>query len=77
MSVTIESDLKEILAKFEQKLDKLDTKLDTTSERIEKKIDKLDQKIDGVTKDLGDLKVSVARLEGELKGDIKTVDANP
>jgi hypothetical protein len=50
MAITIESDLKEYLVKFEQKLDNLQ-------------------------KDIGDVKVAIARLEGELKGDIKALDA--
>ena len=42
MAITIESDLKEYLVKFEQKPDNLQ-------------------------KDVGDVKVAIARLEGELK----------
>jgi peptidoglycan hydrolase CwlO-like protein len=63
MSVTIESDLKEIFAKFEQKLDKL-----------ELKIDKVEQKIDNVAKDVNELKVSGAKTEAELRGDIKVLN---
>jgi hypothetical protein len=56
MSVTIESDLKEILVKFDQKLDRLE------------------QKIDNVAKDVNELKVSVAKTEAELRGDIKVLN---
>lgn len=56
MSVAIESDLKEIFTKFEQKLDRLE------------------QKIDGVAKDVSELKVSVARTEAELRGNIKVLN---
>jgi hypothetical protein len=56
MSVTIESDLKEILVKFDQKLDRLE------------------QKLDGVAKDVNELKVSVAKTEAELRGDIKVLN---
>jgi chromosome segregation ATPase len=56
MSVTIESDLKEILVKFDQKLDRLE------------------QKIDNVAKDVNELKVSGARTEAELRGDIKVLN---
>jgi predicted nucleic acid-binding Zn-ribbon protein len=49
MSITIESDLKEILTRLEQK-------------------------IDNVSKDVNDLKVSVAETKAELKGDIKALN---
>ncbi|NJO94618.1 MAG: hypothetical protein HC820_10365, partial [Hydrococcus sp. RM1_1_31] len=49
MSLTIESDLKEILTRLEQK-------------------------IDNVSKDVNDLKVSVAETRAELKGDIKALN---
>lgn len=49
MAITIESDLKEYLVKFEQKLDNLQ-------------------------KDVGDVKVAIARLEGELKSDMKSLE---
>jgi chromosome segregation ATPase len=49
MAITIESDLKEYLVKFEQKLDNLQ-------------------------KDVGDVKVAIARLEGELKGEMKSLE---
>jgi predicted nuclease with TOPRIM domain len=49
MAITIESDLKEYLVKFEQKLDNLQ-------------------------KDVGDVKVAIARLEGELKSGMKSLE---
>ncbi|MFM7573298.1 MAG: hypothetical protein ACKO4S_09230, partial [Snowella sp.] len=49
MAITIESDLKEYLVKFEQKLDNLQ-------------------------KDVGDVKVAIAKLEGELKSDMKSLE---
>ncbi|PZV27601.1 MAG: DUF1640 domain-containing protein [Snowella sp.] len=49
MAITIESDLKEYLVKFEQKLDNLQ-------------------------KDVGDVKVAIARLEGELKSEMKSLE---
>jgi hypothetical protein len=48
MAITIESDLKEYLVKFEQKLDNLQ-------------------------KDVGDVKVAIVRLEGELKSGMKSL----
>lgn len=55
--------LKEIFAKFDQRLDKFDQRLD-----------KLEQKIDNVAKDVNDLKVSVAEGKAELRGDIKALN---
>ena len=51
MAITIESDLKEYLVKFEQKLDNLQ-------------------------KDVGDVKVAIARLEGELKSEMKSFEGS-
>ncbi|HEY9694108.1 MAG TPA: hypothetical protein V6D15_18045 [Oculatellaceae cyanobacterium] len=53
MSVTIESDLKEILNKIDQRLDKLDTKIDNLSKDItdiKVGVAKLEEKVDGVSK---------------------------
>ncbi|MGD1918964.1 MAG: hypothetical protein ACFCAD_08750 [Pleurocapsa sp.] len=57
MSIQIESDLKEILGKFDQKLDKLDSKLDRLTDevvelkvgqaRLEGKIEALDERLSG------------------------------
>jgi hypothetical protein len=51
MSIQIESDLKEILNKIDQKIDKLD-------EKFTLKLDKLSQ-------DVSDLKVGQAEIKGE------------
>ncbi len=58
MSVTIESDLKEVLAKIDQKLDKFEHKLDSLS----KEIAEIRQN------DLVALKVGQARLEEKVDG---------
>ncbi|GBF82636.1 hemolytic enterotoxin [Aphanothece sacrum] len=72
MSVTIESDLKEILNKFDQKLDKLDSKIDKLSENVDRKIDQLsqdvDQKFNKLSEDVNSVKVSVVRLEEKVEG---------
>ena len=56
MSITIESDIKEILNRIDQRLDKLDTKIDFLS------------------KDMTDIKVSVAKLEEKVDGISKQID---
>jgi len=61
MAITIESDLKEYLVKFEQKLDNLQK-------------DVGDVKV-AIVRLEGELKGEMKSLEGELKGDIKTLDA--
>lgn len=89
MSVTIESDLKDILNKVDQKLDKLDEKIDKFGQEFNSKIDKLDQKlnskidrvgqnlnnkIDKLVEDVNDLKVSTVRLEEKVEGLNKRID---
>jgi uncharacterized protein YoxC len=61
MSTTIESDLKEILTKLDQKIDKL-------SEDVNRKIDRL-------AEDVNDVKISVARLEEKVEGLSKRVES--
>ncbi|MBD2303970.1 hypothetical protein H6G17_00345 [Chroococcidiopsis sp. FACHB-1243] len=53
MSVTIEQDLKEILAKLDQRLDSLQKDIN--------------QKLDGLQKDVVDLKVGQTEIKGEIK----------
>ncbi len=74
MSIQIESDLKEIFAKFDQKLDKLDGKLDKLTEdvtelkvgqaRLEGKINSVDEKLSG----------QIKSVDEKLSGQIKSVD---
>lgn len=59
-NIQIESDLKDILNKFDQKLDKL-------SDDFSQKFDKLDGKLDKLSDDLTDLKVGQAKLEGKIE----------
>jgi chromosome segregation ATPase len=53
MSITIEQDLKEILAKLDQKLDGLQKNID--------------QKFESLQKDIVDLKVGQTEVKGEIK----------
>ncbi len=74
MSIQIESDLKEIFAKFDQKLDKLDGKLDKLTDdvtelkvgqaRLEGKINAVDEKLSG----------QIKSVDEKLSGQIKSVD---
>jgi peptidoglycan hydrolase CwlO-like protein len=59
-NIQIESDLKDILNKFDQKLDKL-------SGDFSQKLDKLDDKIDKLSSDVTDLKVGQAKIEGKIE----------
>ena len=55
MSLIIETDLKEVLAKIDQKLDKLDSRLDSISKDItDLKVGqpRLEEKVDGLSKRL-------------------------
>ena len=64
MSIQIKTDLKEILDRIEQKIDKLDDK-------FTQKIDKLDsefsQKIDKLNGDISELKIGQTEIKGEIK----------
>ncbi len=72
MAITIESDLKEYLVKFEQKLDTLQK--DVSDVKIA--IARLEGELKGDMKSLeGEFKSEMKSLEGELKGDIKALDA--
>jgi hypothetical protein len=53
VSIQIESDLKEILTKIDQKIDKLE--------------EKFTQKLDTLSKDITELKVGQAEIKGEIK----------
>ncbi len=64
MSTTIEVDLKDVLAKLDQKLDKIDQKFD-------QKFDRMELKFDALTKDVADLKTTVAKDVAELKTEVK------
>ncbi len=60
MSITIETDLKEIL-------DKLDQKMDRQFAQLDQKMDRLDQKIERAQEDIAKLQVGQAKLEGDIK----------
>jgi chromosome segregation ATPase len=74
VSIQIESDLKEILQRFEQRFDKIDQKLDKLSEDV------TDLKV-GQARIEGEIKAVDERLSGQIKavderlsGQIKSVD---
>jgi tetrahydromethanopterin S-methyltransferase subunit G len=68
MSVSIETDLKEILGRFEQKLDKFEQKLDKVAAdvvdlkvdmaTVKTKLDGIDKRVDGLDKQIGEIKNS-------------------
>ncbi len=85
MSIQIESDLKEIFAKFDQKLDKLDGKLDKLTDdvtelkvgqaRLEGKINAVDEKLSGQIKSVDEkLSGQIKSVDEKLSGQIKSVD---
>ena len=53
MSITIETDLKEILDKLDQKMDR--------------QFDKLEQKVDRMQEDITGLKLGQTKIEGDIK----------
>jgi chromosome segregation ATPase len=76
MSITIETDLKDILNRLDQRFDKLDQKIDRIQEdvtdlkisltKVEGKIETLDERLTG----------EIKTLDERLTGQIKTLDAN-
>lgn len=74
MSVQIESDLKEILTRFEQRFDKLDQKLDKLSENatdINLRLTKVETKLDAAIEDIREIKSTQKTLStdvSDLKG---------
>ncbi len=60
MSIQVESDLKDILNKFDQKLDKLDGKLDKLTEDV------TDIKV-SLAEVKGDIKANDEKLSGQIK----------
>jgi chromosome segregation ATPase len=74
MSVQIESDLKEILNRFEQRFDKLDLKLDKLSDNvtdINLRLTKVETKLDAATEDIKEIKSTQKTLStdvSDLKG---------
>jgi ABC-type transporter Mla subunit MlaD len=74
MSVQIESDLKEILTRFEQRFDKLDQKLDKLSDNatdINLRLTKVETKLDTAIEDIREIKSTQKTLStdvSDLKG---------
>lgn len=62
-NMNVEFDLKKILTEFKQGFDKIDARFD-----------KLERKVDKVGEDVSDLKTNLARVEAELKGEIKVLE---
>ncbi len=79
-NIQIESDLKEILNKFDQKLDKLDNKIDQLRGDFDQKLDKLDNKINVLSNNVTDINLRLTKVETKLdsefsasKSDIKEI----
>jgi predicted nucleic acid-binding Zn-ribbon protein len=71
MSVTIETDLKEILDKLDQKMDRqfaqLDQKMDRQFEQLDRQFEKVEQKVDRMQSDITELQLGQAKIEGDIK----------
>jgi archaellum component FlaC len=55
MSLIIETDIKDILNKLDQRFDKLD-----------QRIDKIDQRLEGLQKDVTEIRLNVVKIEGDI-----------
>jgi predicted nucleic acid-binding Zn-ribbon protein len=71
MSVTIETDLKEILDKLDLKMDRqfsqLDLKMDRQFEKIDRHFEKVEQKVDRLQENITELQLGQAKIEGDIK----------
>jgi archaellum component FlaC len=56
MSLIIETDIKDVLNKIEQRFDKID-----------QRFDKIDQRLEVIQKDVNDIKLNVVKIEGDVK----------
>jgi chromosome segregation ATPase len=82
MTITIETDLKEILDKLDQKIERqftqleqkmerqftqLEQKIEQIDQKMDRKFDQLDQKIERAQEDINKLQVGQAKIEGDIK----------
>jgi tetrahydromethanopterin S-methyltransferase subunit G len=80
-NIQIESDLKEILNKLDQKLDQIDNKfeqkLDQIDNKFEHKLDQIDnkfgQKLDNLQKDVTDINLRLTKVETKLDGAVEDI----
>ena len=70
-NIQIESDLKEVLGQINQKLDKLDNRIEGNFEKLSDKINKLDNKVDDINLRLTKVET---KLDSELPGMQKSID---
>ena len=90
MSISIESDLKEILIKIDNRLDRIDQRFDNLEDKFEQKFDNLEDKFeqkfdnlenkfenrfDKLETKLNEVQVSVARLEEKTEGLSKRIES--
>jgi uncharacterized protein Yka (UPF0111/DUF47 family) len=71
MSVTIEQDLKDYL---DQKFSNFERRFEEKFDKIDQRFDKIEQKIDKIDERLNKIEIGQARLEAELKGELKRVE---
>ena len=64
MSITIETDLKEILDKLDQKMDRQFTQLD---QKMDRQFEKVEQKLDRMQEDITKVQLGQAKIEGDIK----------
>ncbi len=63
MSLIIETDIKDVLNKLEQRFDKIDQRFD----KLDQRFDKIDQRFEVIQKDVNDIKLNVVKIEGDIK----------
>jgi ElaB/YqjD/DUF883 family membrane-anchored ribosome-binding protein len=69
-NIQIESDLKEILNKLDQKLDRIDNKFEQKLDQID---NKFEQKLDHLQKDVTDINLRLIKVETKLDGAVEDI----
>jgi ElaB/YqjD/DUF883 family membrane-anchored ribosome-binding protein len=69
-NIQIESDLKEILNKLDQKLDRIDNKFEQKLDQIE---NKFEQKLDHLQKDVTDINLRLTKVETKLDSTVEDI----
>ena len=69
--VTVTYSLEEVLGKINEKLEGIESQIQDTRTEFNVKLDRFNEKLDTLQNDFNEFKVNQAKLEVELKGEIK------
>ncbi|BAU65300.1 hypothetical protein STA3757_26810 [Stanieria sp. NIES-3757] len=75
MSINIETDLKEILIKLDNRLEKIDQRFEKLETKIDDRFNRVEQRFEKIETKINDIQVSVARLEEKTEGLSKRIES--